>query len=227
MEQTNDIIIITVKALDWTMGEFSDFDLLFPEGTYVRVDWDDGHVSHVRGRKDWVNVRHEYSQYHKKNETTFHVRIESESPGQITGFRNWSIDMQNISIDLSQCKMLETLTAEFMSHLDVSANIHLKKLDINGYYGQSIDLSSNIELETLYCHCADLTRLNLHKCESLKKVVCFCCQKLKLVSISNHSALERLEYDEWTPISEKSMGFIRTIIEINGGEIVRDRYGFE
>ena len=223
MEPTNDIIIITVKALNWTMGEFCDFDLLFPEGAYVRVDWDDCHVSNVRGQKDWVNVRHEYSQSHKKNETTFHVRIESESQGQITGFRNWSIDMDTISIDLSQCKNLETLTAEYMPHLDLSANIHLKKLNIHGYRGQNIDLSSNSELEFLDCQCSNLPRLNLHKCESLKKVDCHCCTELKQIAVSNHSVLECFEYDDWTPIGEKCMDFIRNAIERNGGIIVYDR----
>jgi hypothetical protein len=125
------------------------------------------------------------------------ISIEA-SEGEIIGINNWSMDMRIKRIDTSQCPSLEYLRTPYTEVFDVSENRLLKELDIE---------SCNID------------RLDLRYCNELKKLKCWCCNNLKHIAISNHSALEEIdygaEYDLSIPLPPKSLEAIQRIIERN------------
>ena len=216
-----DKITIYMQCLNWTCGEEAYFDIMLTKGAAVHVSWGDNHCVTVRKNfEEWQRVEHLYPKNSKLSHDKFVIYIESEAPGQIIGFRNWSIDMHTESIDLSGCPDLQYFTAEFMSKLDLTHSSKLKELYIRGCTMSEIDLSANTELEKIECPCSELRKLNLGKCRNLKEVICWCCFNLTHIGISNDSALKCIRMDKDTPIKESSMRFLREAIERNDGEII-------
>jgi len=215
-----DCLRLYIRAKNWTCGEICNFDVEALEGANIRVDWGDGHVSSRTSFGKSIRFEHSYSEHSRKVRERFTVRIESEHDGDITGFRNGSIDMDTERIDLSGAGGLQRLYARFMANIDVTPCKHLKWLDISAGEFEQIDLSQNTELEKLECRSSKLTRLNLSKCDRLERLSVPLCHNLRRIAISNNSALRHVELNSDTPIDAKSMSFIRRAVERNGGEII-------
>lgn len=58
----NERIMLSLHALNWTMGEFAFFDITLASGGELTVDWGDGHVSHYHPRcgGERFSVEHDY-----------------------------------------------------------------------------------------------------------------------------------------------------------------------
>ena len=217
----NDKITIYMQCINWTCGANAFFDIMLTENAVVHVDWGDNQsVTVMKNYEQWQRVEHLYSDNARKSCEKFIISIEAEGRGQIIGLRNWSIDMDTLSIDLSECPGLQYFTAELMDELDLTHSPKLKVINIRGCTMHEIDLSANTKLERLECPYSNFTNLNLSKCNNLKEVECWSCVHITQIGISNDSKLKHFITNKETPIKGKSMRYLQETVERNGGEII-------
>lgn len=97
------------------------------------------------------------------------------------------------AIDISNNPELTTLflSANKLTHLDVTRNLKLRQLDVNSNDIHSINLSNNIALEELFCAANDLTYLDVTKNENLKQLGCS-INSIENIDLSHNHNLEHL-----------------------------------
>ena len=214
-------IKMTLRAIDWTMGEVGSVFVGLKDGN-CRIDWGDGHTSSIKAHTRGIFPQHEahvYASTCKKSGDTFQVTISS-SENNIVFFNTGSIDMEILEVDISECPELERLEVTGRPPIiDTRFNGHLKDLKIEDAHGIDLDLSQNHALEYLTLYGYDNPRLDISKCDSLWYLH-MGISHVKEIAVSNRSSLKELIFwNNECPLTARSLKFINSTLERNNGTI--------
>ena len=216
-----EVITIIVQTIDWTEGEIGHFDLIAKKGTYITIDWDDGHCQSVLGMG---SIQHYYHDYKKRLPIrSFHILISSEVEGAIIQYSHGFIDMRTICIDVSTCTHLKILHAPWACQLKIAGCSELRELDCsNGSY-EELDFSGCHQLQTLDIRHSSIRELNLTDCPNLQTLYLTCTNIFKL-SLSNDSSLTKIEVDSEfeNRLITSNLKFLKWLLQRNGGKIELD-----
>lgn len=92
-----------------------------------------------------------------------------------------------ITKGVTALKILE-IDETAVSSIDVSTNVNLESLYISGSKITSLDVSKNRKLACLCCDNTNITKLNLSKNTALQRLICFNC-KLTSLDLSKNTSL--------------------------------------
>lgn len=226
-------IIITVKAIDWEEGNVGHVHVCLSGGS-CRIDWGDEHItkchtSRHEKQPEWIYVLHCYPNRCKVVQERFNIIISSDSDNIIgIGIQDDSGDMKVENVDIRECQSLVNFRASYLiDHFDLTTNPGIRDIDLRGEACGLADFSNSTELRNLYFgytgggrHRAS-EKLDLTKCDKLEYLECCYAFELTHIALSNRSALKKLVFDAYTPLSDKSIEIIKRIVERNGGEIVK------
>ena len=230
-------IIITVKALNWSYGNIGEVRLLLNGGS-CRIDWGDGHVSSISvppysKKPEWYGASHAYPASCMAAEERFNIYVSSGDDDNIIGIDADSGDMNVDDVDIRGCQSIKRFSASHLiSHFDLTGNPGIETVYLRGEACRLADFSNSVELRNLmFCHngCGrfeKVEKLDLSKCDKLEYLDCCYAWELKDIVISNRSALKEFVYNDKTPLSDKTLGIIRRIIDRNGGKITKEETDF-
>lgn len=225
-------IIITVKALNWTCGNIGSVSVLLNGGS-CRIDWGDGHVSSISvppysKKPEWYGASHAYPASCMAAEERFNIYVSSGDDDNIIGIDADSGEMNVDDVDIRGCQSIKHFSASHLiSHFDLTGNPGIETVYLRGEACLWADFSNSVELRELIFNNTGgglfdkVEKLDLSKCDKLEYLDCCYAWDLKDIVISNRSALKEFVYNDKTPLSEKSLGIIRRIIERNGGKITK------
>lgn len=230
-------IIMTLKALDWSYGNVGEVRLLLDGGS-CRVDWGDGHTSRVSfppysKNPEWCGAVHAYPASCMAAEERFNIYVSSGDDDNIIGIDADSGDMNVDDVDIRGCQSIKRFSASHLiSHFDLTCNPGIETVYLRGEACHRADFSNSVELrELIFNHTGGglfdkVEKLDLSKCDKLEYLDCCYAWDLKDIVISNRSALKEFVYNDKTPLSDKTLGIIRRIIDRNGGKITKEETDF-
>lgn len=230
-------IIITVKALNWTCGNIGNVSVLLNGGS-CSIDWGDGHVSSISvppysKKPEWYGAAHAYPASCMAAEERFNIYVSSGDDDNIIGIDADSGEMNVDDVDIRGCQSIKHFSASHLiSHFDLTGNPGIETVYLHGEACLWADFSNSVELRELIFNNTGgglfdkVEKLDLSKCDKLEYLDCCYAWDLKDIVISNRSALKEFVYNDKTPLSDKTLGIIRSIIDRNGGKITKEKTYF-
>lgn len=212
-------IITKVETMDWTMGETGHFSLTLKPGSYVEIDWGDGHKQRVTGTGESQQFQYSYGK--RLPIRAYTVTIMSEEDNAIMEYCHGFIDMQTLAIDASGCPGLLRLDAGSTYELNISGCHRLEELDCRNGNIKELDLSGCTNLARLVVAGSKLKTLNIVPCERLHTLDCTCCYELRNIRWSNCVQLRKViaDRDLQTQLRPKVFNLLQDVLEKNGGNI--------
>ena len=127
------------------------------------------------------------------------ARLDTSAGSEILGLDVTCTDINEryvARLDTSRCRSLRELKTEDCLNLDLSGNPHLKVLRCDLALFDSLDVSSNPELEELYIDapCSKLQSLDLSGCPALRDMTCRSTD-IRSLELSHNPDLESLNPD--------------------------------
>lgn len=223
-------IIMTVQAVNGEEGNVGHVHVCLSGGS-CRIDWGDGHTINCHTNKhekqpEWIYYLYSYPKRCKVVQERFNIVISSDSDN-IIGIMAGSGEMYVENIDICECQSLVNFRASYLiDHFDLTTNPGIRDVDLQGEACGLADFSNSTELRTMKFNytsalCGASEKLDLTKCDKLEYLECCHAFELTDIALSNRSALKKLVFDAYTPLSDKSLEIIKRIVERNGGEIVK------
>ena len=179
---------ICVKRLS-----FFGFKVLAPSRHCFMIDWGNGTKYVCQGSGAWEY----YSCDYPECESEYRVAVYADAGSEILGLDVTDTDIYEryvARLDTSRCRSLRELKTEDCLNLDLSGNPHLKVLRCELALFDSLDVSSNPELEELYIDAPNskLQSLDLSGCPALRDMTCRRTD-IRSLELSHNPDLESLD----------------------------------
>ena len=181
---------ICVKRLS-----FFGFKVLAPSRHCFMIDWGNGTKYVCQGSGAWEYYSCDYPECECASE--YRVAVYADAGSEILGLDVTCTDIYEryvARLDTSRCRSLRELNTEDCLNLDLSGNPHLKVLRCYLALFDSLDVSSNPELEELYIDApsSKLQSLDLSGCPALKDLTCRSTD-IRSLELSHNPDLESLD----------------------------------
>lgn len=174
---------------------FFGFKVLAPSRHCFMIDWGNGTKYVCQGSGAWEYYSCDYPKCECESE--YRVAVYADAGSEILGLDVTCTDINEryvARLDTSRCRSLRELKTEDCLNLDLSGNPHLKVLRCDLALFDSLDVSSNPELEELYIDapCSKLQSLDLSACPALKDLTCLRTD-IRSLDLSHNPCLESLD----------------------------------
>lgn len=174
---------------------FFGFKVLAPSRHCFMIDWGNGTKYVCQGSGAWEYYSCDYPKCECASE--YRVAVYADAGSEILGLDVTCTDIYEryvARLDTSRCRSLRELKTEDCLNLDLSGNPHLKVLRCELALFDSLDFSSNPELEELYIDapCSKLQSLDLSACPALKDLTCLRTD-IRSLDLSHNPDLESLD----------------------------------
>lgn len=174
---------------------FFGFKVLAPSRHCFMIDWGNGTKYVCQGSGAWEYYSCDYPEC--ESESEYRVAVYADAGSEILGLDVTCTDINEryvARLDTSRCRSLRELKTEDCLNLDLSGNPHLKVLRCELALFDSLDFSSNPELEELYIDapCSKLQSLDLSACPALKDLTCMRTD-IRSLDLSHNPCLESLD----------------------------------
>lgn len=177
---------------------FFGFKVLAPSRHCFMIDWGNGTKYVCQGSGAWEYYSCDYPKCECASE--YRVAVYADAGSEILGLDVTCTDIYEryvVRLDTSRCRSLRELNTEDCLNLDLSGNPHLKVLRCELALFDSLDVSSNPELEELYIDapCSKLQSLDLSACPALKDLTCMRTD-IRSLDLSHNPCLESLDVSD-------------------------------
>ena len=174
---------------------FFGFKVLAPSRHCFMIDWGNGTKYVCQGSGAWEYYSCDYPEC--ESESEYRVAVYADAGSEILGLDVAGTDIYERYVDrldTSRCRSLRELNTEDCLNLDLSGNPHLKVLRCDLALFDSLDVSSNPELEELYIDapCSKLQSLDLSGCPALRDITC-CNTDIRSLELRHNPDLESLD----------------------------------
>ena len=174
---------------------FFGFEVLAPSRHCFMIDWGNGTKYVCQGSGAWEYYSCDYPKC--ESESEYRVAVYADAGSEILGLDVTCTDINEryvARLDTSRCRSLRELKTEDCLNLDLSGNPHLKVLRCELALFDSLDVSSNPELEELYIDapCSKLQSLDLSGCPALRDMTCRRTD-IRSLELSHNPDLESLD----------------------------------
>lgn len=174
---------------------FFGFEVLAPSRHCFMIDWGNGTKYVCQGSGAWEYYSCDYPKCECASE--YRVAVYADAGSEILGLDVTCTDIYEryvARLDTSRCRSLRELKTEDCLNLDLSGNPHLKVLRCELALFDSLDFSSNPELEELYIDapCSKLQSLDLSGCPALRDMTCRSTD-IRSLDLSHNPDLESLD----------------------------------
>ena len=174
---------------------FFGFKVLAPSRHCFMIDWGNGTKYVCQGSGAWEYYSCDYPEC--ESESEYRVAVYADAGSEILGLDVTGTDIYEryvARLDTSRCRSLRELKTEDCLNLDLSGNPHLKVLRCELALFDSLDVSSNPELEELYIDapCSKLQSLDLSGCPALRDMTCRSTD-IRSLELSHNPDLESLD----------------------------------
>ena len=174
---------------------FFGFKVLAPSRHCFMIDWGNGTKYVCQGSGAWEYYSCDYPEC--ESESEYRVAVYADAGSEILGLDVAGTDIYERYVDrldTSRCRSLRELNTEDCLNLDLSGNPHLKVLRCDLALFDSLDVSSNPELEELYIDapCSKLQSLDLSGCPALRDMTCRSTD-IRSLELSHNPDLESLD----------------------------------
>ena len=174
---------------------FFGFKVLAPSRHCFMIDWGNGTKYVCQGSGAWEYYSCDYPEC--ESESEYRVAVYADAGSEILGLDVTCTDIYEryvASLDTSRCRSLRELKTEDCLNLDLSGNPHLKVLRCELALFDSLDVSSNPELEELYIDApsSKLQSLDLSGCPALRNMTCRSTD-IRSLELSHNPDLESLD----------------------------------
>ena len=174
---------------------FFGFEVLAPSRHCFMIDWGNGTKYVCQGSGAWEYYSCDYPKC--ESESEYRVAVYADAGSEILGLDVTCTDINEryvARLDTSRCRSLRELKTEDCLNLDLSGNPHLKVLRCELALFDSLDVSSNPELEELYIDapCSKLQSLDLSGCPALRDMTCRSTD-IRSLELSHNPDLESLD----------------------------------
>lgn len=119
-------IVAVVETIDWTCGEIGHFDITIRKKCRAKIDWGDGYVKSIVGVGKTQHFQHSYK--HRLPIRTFCVKISTTDEDAILSYCHGFIDMNRISVRVTDCKGLLELNVTRSADLEITNCPNLKDI---------------------------------------------------------------------------------------------------
>ena len=159
------------------------------------IDWGNGTKYVCQGSGAWEYYSCDYPKC--ESESEYRVAVYADAGSEILGLDVTDTDIYEryvARLDTSRCRSLRELKTEDCLNLDLSGNPHLKVLRCELALFDSLDVSSNPELEELYIDAPNskLQSLDLSGCPALRDMTCRRTD-IRSLELSHNPDLESLD----------------------------------
>ena len=183
-----------VHICDKRLSSFG-FEVLAPSRHCFMIDWGNGTKYVCQGSGAWEYYSCDYPKC--ESESEYRVAVYADAGSEILGLDVTCTDINEryvARLDTSRCRSLRELKTEDCLNLDLSGNPHLKVLRCELALFDSLDVSSNPELEELYIDapCSKLQSLDLSGCPALRDMTCRRTD-IRSLELSHNPDLESLD----------------------------------
>ncbi len=174
---------------------FFGFKVLAPSRHCFMIDWGNGTKYVCQGSGAWEYYSCDYPEC--ESESEYRVAVYADAGSEILGLDVTCTDIYEryvARLDTSRCRSLRELKTEDCLNLDLSGNPHLKVLRCELALFDSLDVSSNPELEELYIDApsSKLQSLDLSGCPALRDMTCRSTD-IRSLELSHNPDLESLD----------------------------------
>lgn len=174
---------------------FFGFKVLAPSRHCFMIDWGNGTKYVCQGSGAWEYYSCDYPEC--ESESEYRVAVYADAGSEILGLDVTCTDIYEryvARLDTSRCRSLRELKTEDCLNLDLSGNPHLKVLRCELALFDSLDVSSNPELEELYIDApsSKLQSLDLSGCPALRNMTCRSTD-IRSLELSHNPDLESLD----------------------------------